>query len=57
MATKGYTGIRFTPDSAEAHKTLPLRNARTHCEGALAAPNDRGVTVEEFIRERKRYVS
>lgn len=57
MGEKGDTGIRITLDSAEVHKPLPLWNARTYCEGALAAPNDRGVTVEEFIKERKIYVS
>ena len=27
----GYTDIFFTSYSAEAHKTLPLRSARTYC--------------------------
>lgn len=33
MTGKVYEEIILTPDSSEAHKPLPLRNARTYCEG------------------------
>jgi len=44
----GRIQIIFTPDSEGAHKSLPLRNARTYCEG-----HETIFRAESYIQRRE----